>query len=88
MVLAVAVVVVVVDVFVVGPTLHILAYCHTRTRLHKIARGDEKAQGQGIPRHVHTTVGTSWASQVDARAVDWPCPAHYYILGRDFFTRC
>ena len=33
-------------------------------------------------------IRTSWASQGAARAVDWPCPAQYYILGCDFYARC
>ena len=31
---------------------------------------------------------TSWASQVTAREVDWPCHAHFYVFGCDFWTRC
>ena len=31
---------------------------------------------------------TSWASQVNARDVDWPCPAQLYVFGCDFWTRC
>ena len=31
---------------------------------------------------------TSWASQGAARAVDWLCPAPYYVFWRDLLTRC
>ena len=31
---------------------------------------------------------TSWANQVTAREVDWPCPAQLYVFWCDFRTRC
>ena len=37
---------------------------------------------------IYQVVFTSWASQVTAREVDWPCPAQFYVFGCKFWTLC